>query len=203
MFRNASSFNIDLSSWNIGKVNTVQNMFYEASSFNQDLSPWSVDKVTTMGGMFYKATSYNHTLCGDAWVESTADQTNMFLGAGPTAKIGTAPCSCKIGKALTIAYTYDNSAAVDCDDHYSENAKSGKYTINPGGVGAFDVYCDFDRNDGPWTGKNVSIYLFVLFYVNNNLFPFITNSLSKKIRRICGFLSQLQSIPRWFWNPRR
>ena len=82
MFRNASSFNIDLSSWNIGKVTTVQNMFYEASSFNQDLSPWSVDTVTTMRGMFYKATSYNHTLCGDAWLESTADQTNMFLGAG-------------------------------------------------------------------------------------------------------------------------
>ena len=82
MFRNASAFNIDLSSWNIGKVTTVQNMFYEASSFNQDLSPWSVDTVTTMRGMFYKATSYNHTLCGDAWLESTADQTNMFLGAG-------------------------------------------------------------------------------------------------------------------------
>jgi surface protein len=126
-------------------------MFYEASSFNQDLSPWIVDKVTTMELMFYKATSYTHTLCGHAWLESTADQTNMFLDAGLKAKIGAAPCSCGIGKALTIPY--DNSAAVDCDDHYSENAKSGKYEINPGGVGAFDVYCDFDRNDGPWTGK--------------------------------------------------
>ena len=30
-------------------------------------------------------------------------------------------------------------------------AVSGVYKINPGGTGEFDVYCDFDRADGPWT----------------------------------------------------
>ena len=32
-----------------------------------------------------------------------------------------------------------------------DTAVSGVYKINPGGLGEFDVYCDFDRADGPWT----------------------------------------------------
>ena len=72
MFRDASAFNQDLSSWNVGKVTTMQFMFYRASAFNQDLSSWNVGKVTSMSYMFNGASAFNQTLCGIEWVASTA-----------------------------------------------------------------------------------------------------------------------------------
>ena len=45
MFYNASSFNQDLSNWDVSFVNEMFSMFNNASSFNQDLSNWSVENV--------------------------------------------------------------------------------------------------------------------------------------------------------------
>ena len=45
----------------------------------------------------------------------------------------------------------DGEKAQDCDDHWTESARSGVYTINPGGTGAFSVWCDFASDDVPWT----------------------------------------------------
>merc|ERR1712110_567714 len=49
-----------------------------ASSFNGDLSKWDVSSVTTMLGMFYRASSFAQTLCG-AWRTSTAVKIHMFI----------------------------------------------------------------------------------------------------------------------------
>ena len=40
MFYHATSFNGDLSSWNIGGVKDMYQMFDGATSFNQDLCAW-------------------------------------------------------------------------------------------------------------------------------------------------------------------
>ena len=56
----------------------MNRMFRDATAFNQDLSAWDVSRVTNMDYMFYSATAFNQTLCGKAWVESTAPQNNMF-----------------------------------------------------------------------------------------------------------------------------
>ena len=48
MFRSATSFNGDLSSWDVSKVTDMSNMFQSATSFNQPLSSWDVSKVTDM-----------------------------------------------------------------------------------------------------------------------------------------------------------
>merc|ERR1719269_369579 len=77
MFVSASSFNGDLSKWDVSSVITMFGMFYGASSFNGDLSKWDVSSVTTMRYMFYRASSFAQTLCG-AWSTSTAVKTDMF-----------------------------------------------------------------------------------------------------------------------------
>merc|ERR1711970_576152 len=53
MFFQASSFNGDLSKWDVSKVTDMSGMFYQASSFNGDLSKWDVSRVGSKLGMFH------------------------------------------------------------------------------------------------------------------------------------------------------
>merc|ERR1719182_593487 len=63
------------------KVTDMTGMFSYAKSFNQDLSNWDVSKVTDMKLMFYEAKSFKQVLCGAAWVNSKAEQRDMFVGS--------------------------------------------------------------------------------------------------------------------------
>jgi surface protein len=58
-----SSFNDDISSWDVSQVTDMGGMFEDASSFNQDISSWDVSQVTSMYGMFMYASSFNQNLC--------------------------------------------------------------------------------------------------------------------------------------------
>ncbi len=62
MFLNATVFNQDLSNWNVKNVTTMSHMFQGASKFNQDLSNWNVGKVEDFWGMFLEAKSFNGNL---------------------------------------------------------------------------------------------------------------------------------------------
>ena len=77
----ASSFNADLSKWDVSRVTDMREMFLYASSFNADLSKWDVSQVTDMSFMFAEAHSFKQELCGAAWVNSNADKTDMFYGS--------------------------------------------------------------------------------------------------------------------------
>ena len=57
-----STFNEDLSGWNVGSGTNMYEMFYAATSFNGDVSSWNVGSVWHMGGMFRSASSFNGDL---------------------------------------------------------------------------------------------------------------------------------------------
>ena len=66
MFRNATAFNCDVSSFNTQNVTTMENMFGGATNFNNGLAvgaagtlAWNTSAVTNMSGMFNYATSFN------------------------------------------------------------------------------------------------------------------------------------------------
>ena len=81
MFWDAEAFNQDLSKWDVSAVTDMVHMFHGASAFNQDLSNWDVSAVANMRYMFYGAAAFHRKLCGDAWVRSKADQSDMFIGS--------------------------------------------------------------------------------------------------------------------------
>ena len=67
------------------------------------------------------------------------------------------PQVCPTGKYRKVTTSSASTLLQDCDDVYldllnaGKTATSGKHSINPGGSGAFSVYCDFDTAGGPWT----------------------------------------------------
>jgi len=45
LFQNATSFNQDISAWNVGNVGNMESMFFAATSFNQDIGAWNTSNV--------------------------------------------------------------------------------------------------------------------------------------------------------------
>ena len=77
MFDGASSFNGDLSGWNVSRVTGMSQMFDGASSFNQDISAWNVSAVTSMNFMFEGASSFNGDI--SAWDVSAVTTMNFMF----------------------------------------------------------------------------------------------------------------------------
>ena len=54
-------------------------MFNAATSFNGDISMWDVSRVVDMDYMFLGATSFKRNLCDGAWPKSKASKIDMFM----------------------------------------------------------------------------------------------------------------------------
>ena len=80
MFTDASSFNGDLSGWNVSGVTDMSGMFERANAFNQTISGWNVSGVTDMSDMFEDADAFNRPL-NDWNVSAVTDMSYMFKDA--------------------------------------------------------------------------------------------------------------------------
>lgn len=75
MFEGANSFNINISAWDVSSVTEMVWMF-SATAFNQDISSWNVGSVVDMTGLFYE-TRFNQDISG--WNVSSVNTTaSMF-----------------------------------------------------------------------------------------------------------------------------
>jgi surface protein len=80
MFRTATTFNSDISSWDTSNVTNMSQMFENASLFNQAIGSWNTAQVINMSRMFYNLNSsanyaFNQNI--GSWV--TSNVTDMFL----------------------------------------------------------------------------------------------------------------------------
>jgi surface protein len=72
-----SSFNSDISHWDVSNVTTMNRMFSYNTAFNQDLSNWNVSNVTNMSAMFSNNTAFNQDISN--WdVSNVTDMSYMF-----------------------------------------------------------------------------------------------------------------------------
>ena len=79
LFKNKSSFNTDISGWDVSQVIVMKSMFSGATSFNIDISGWDVSNVINMQSMFNmgSASSFNQPL--NNWdVSNVIDMSYMF-----------------------------------------------------------------------------------------------------------------------------
>lgn len=80
VFRDASSFNGDISNWDVSNATNMVYMFFGASAFNQDLNNWDVSSVTAMAGLFKDASAFNGRISN--WdVNKVTNMAEMFSGA--------------------------------------------------------------------------------------------------------------------------
>ena len=79
MFKDNTTFNEDISGWDVSSVSNMSGAFEGCTSFNQDLSPWNVQNVTNMHALFYKCANFNQDL--NSWnTSSCTDFSYIFDG---------------------------------------------------------------------------------------------------------------------------
>jgi len=80
MFKNAKLFNGDISNWDVSNVIDMYSIFYNANNFNGDISNWDVSSVTSTSSMFFDASNFNGDI--SSWdVSSVTTMRFMFQGA--------------------------------------------------------------------------------------------------------------------------
>jgi len=81
LFKNKTSFNDNISSWDCSNVTTMEGMFDGAANFNKDISKWDTNKVTNMNKMFKSATSFNQDLSKWCVVNLSTEPTDFLTGS--------------------------------------------------------------------------------------------------------------------------
>jgi surface protein len=80
MFRDATSFNQNINSWDVSSFGECFSMFFGATSFNQPLDNWDMSNAFWLSGMFRDASSFNQPIGN--WNLSNAEfMGSMFKGA--------------------------------------------------------------------------------------------------------------------------
>jgi len=80
LFRSLSTFNQDISNWDVSNVKDMSYMFSYAKNFNQDISSWDVSNVKDMGYMFAFAEIFNQPI-GKWNTSNVKDMGRMFWNA--------------------------------------------------------------------------------------------------------------------------
>ena len=76
-----ASFDVDVSTWDVSKVDDMRSMFYEATGFEGDVSEWDVSNVREMSLMFAGAKSFRGGGV-EKWESRVGvDVTDMFIRA--------------------------------------------------------------------------------------------------------------------------
>ncbi|HLF64101.1 MAG TPA: BspA family leucine-rich repeat surface protein [Saprospiraceae bacterium] len=146
MFGNAVAFNLDISSWNTANVTNMAGMFVNAEAFNQDIGSWDVSKVSNMASMFHGAKAFNQDL--NSWnTSNVTDMTTMFAFTSSfNQPIGSWDVS-----NVTSMYGMFVSA-----DSFNQDIGAWNVSHVQNMEGLFEHALAFDQDIGTWDVSNVT-----------------------------------------------
>ena len=122
-----TSFNGNLSSWDVSSVTDMSYMFIDASSFNGDLSSWDVSSVTNMTGMFFSAASFNGDL--SSWnVSSVTDMSEMLASISFNQTLSSWDVSSVTDMSNMFAYTSSFNQTLSSWDVSSVTNMTGMFS---------------------------------------------------------------------------
>jgi surface protein len=106
-----TSFDVDVSTWDVSAVTTMSFMFSRATGFSGDVSEWDVSKVGNMGMLFRNSSIFN----GDVslWDVACVDAMDwMFYGA----RAFTQDLSrWKVGNVTNMTGMFEGAESFECD----------------------------------------------------------------------------------------
>lgn len=151
LFQSQSSFNADISSWDVSNVTDMSIMFGQASSFNQDISKWDTSSVTNMNSMFNNAISFNQEL--NEWdVSNVVEMAYMFNNA---TNFNNDLDSWNVSKVTNMRAMFYKAT--------SFNGKIGSWNVENVtdmtimfSSGSTDIEMAFNQNIGSWNVSNVT-----------------------------------------------
>ena len=153
MFRGASSFNGNITGWDVSSVTDMAGMFEDAASFNQPLSSWDVSSVTNMTNMFEDAASFNQSL--DSWdVSSVTDMADMFA-YGP---FNQSLDSWDVSSVTNMASMFEGAAS------FNQPLSSWDVSSVADMNSMFLDANDFNQNLGDWNVSSVTDMADMFFY---------------------------------------
>ena len=184
MFNDATSFDQDISTWNVSSVTTMSAVFYNASVFNQDIRLWDVSSVTNMWGMFGGARAFNN---GEAtntganpltWGTGTANVTDMTNMFGYATTFNQDISSWNVSAVTDMSTMFNNSPAFNYDIRDWVVGSTVTLSSMFSGATAFhtawytpDIY--FGYNSGTGLGDPTPLYS---FFNNTQKLVFETNT---------------------------
>ena len=148
----------------MSSVRDMSSMFNGATSFNGDISKWDVSSVSNMKDMFRDAGSFDRDLCGASWANSNAIKTGMFVGSSgsisrdvhaynlPTSDV----CVSNLqGLGIPVPHIFGPRFKILSDDHlrrevakYLKKSPTGICSDCPeGAIGDWDVSSVTDMSD--------------------------------------------------------
>ena len=124
LFKDKTTFNADISTWDVSNVTTMEGMFEGAEKFNKDVSKWDTNKVENMDKMFKNATEFKQDLSKWCVVNLTTEPTEFTINSGFDEQEkpvwGTWPENPFIGKWVLDSYTVytpsGNSGELEAQD---------------------------------------------------------------------------------------
>jgi surface protein len=152
MFRSASAFNSNISSFDISTLTNISRILQAASAFNQDIGGWDVGNVQNFSQALGSATSFNQDIGG--WdVSSGTDMSNLFNN---TTAFNQDIGGWDVSSVTTMSTMFSNATAFNQDiGAWSPTActnfgnfMAGKTAANYSAANLASIY------DG-WTNKNL------------------------------------------------
>ncbi len=181
MFDSATSFDGDISNWDVSNIREMPGMFWLASSFNQNLNNWDVSNVTNMELMFSGASSFNGDISN--WNVSSVRNMNMMftdcpfnqnLGSWDVSSVtdmGRMFYNCAFNQDIS---SWDVSSVTDMNEMFSGasafNQNIGSWNVSSvrGMAGMFDGASSFNQDISSWNVSSVTSMSRMFFYTNFN-----------------------------------